>query len=142
MTEKHTYGRALLVHLNPLSARLHFYVAPNGDSESVILPQALPALASFQKASPEDVAIPHPAALPGQIAEQLGIDASLLHIEAATLGWAEIPGGWVNITLLRAMTTDLPEIKEGRFIGLMDLLAVPVPERLIMRAAYEVLLGD
>ncbi|WP_299200597.1 hypothetical protein [uncultured Amphritea sp.] len=136
--------KIILVHLNPLSARLSFWIDRSEPQAFGCLPNGLPALAALIDAgeTPATV-IPHPAAHLQKLAEYLGVDATLLEVVTPELAWIETPDVPLPVALVRIMTTDLPQPKaNGGFISLMELLKVPVVERLLFKKAYECLLGD
>lgn len=135
--------KMLLVHLNPISARLSFWIDRSAPQAFGCLPDGLPALASIIEGDTSAAIIPHPAPYLNAVANGLGIDSALLEVVSPAIAWVETPDGPVAVALVRIMTTDLPEIAaEGGFISLLELLKVPVVERLVFRKAYECLLGD
>ncbi len=133
----------ILVHLNPISARLSFWIDRSTPQAFGCLPDGLPALASIIEGDMSSTVTPHPASSLRDIADYLGIDRALLEVVSPAIAWVETPDTPVAIALVRIMTTDLPEVDaEGSFISLLELLKVPVVERLLFRKAYECLLGD
>ena len=135
--------KIILVHLNPVSARLSFWI-DNAQPQAIgCLPDGLPALASLIEGDSPISVTPHPAPHLIQLAAYLGIDAASLEVVSPALAWVETPEAPIPVALVRVMTTDLPQPQaSGCFISLMELLKVPVVERLLFRKAYECLLGD
>lgn len=135
--------KVILVHLNPMSARLSFWIDTSLSQATGCLPNGFPALATLIEGEPPTSVTPHPAAYLNAIGEYLGLADSLLEVACPELAWVETPDTPVPVALLRIMTTDLPQPKpSGRFISLMELRQVPVVERLLLKKAYEFLLGD
>ena len=135
--------KVVLVHLNPMSARLSFWIDTSSSQATGCLPNGFSPLAALIEGEVPNSVIPHPAAYLNAIGEYLGIEDRLLEIASPELAWVETPDSPVPVALLRIMTTDLPQPKaSGRFISLMELRLVPVVERLLLKKAYEFLLGD
>lgn len=134
--------RAIVVHLHALSARLHFWVVDYDSGTSACLPQPLSPLSQLHTEHQPEAPVPHAAQMIRPVAELLGLEPEQLSVASALLGWVEEPGAWTPVALLRIAGDELPRLPNGRFITLMELLEVPVTERLLMRAAYEALLGD
>lgn len=132
--------RVIVAHLHAISARLHFCTVVHGEQSSVCLPQPLAPLSTFHEHHQPRQALPHPAQLIRPAAAQLGLEADVLSVASPLLGWVESPGEWVPVALLRIKGNDLPQLTGARFITLMDLLQLPVVERLLLRKAYEALL--
>ncbi len=137
--------RAIVAHLHAVSARLHFWMVDYPEGSSVCLPRPLVKLSALHDALHEDrlpfQAVPHPAQLLRPIAQRLELPLERLSV-VSVLGWVEMPGEWTQVVLLRIEGNDLPALHGGRFITLMELLQVPITERLLLRKAYEALLGD
>lgn len=134
--------RVIVAHLHALSARLHFWMMEYDNSCSVCLPKPLAALSTLHDDHEPIGPVIHPAQMIRPIAEQIGLAPDQLSVASASLGWVEQPGEWVPIALLRINGDQLPSLSGGRFITLMELLQLPVTERLLLRNAYEALLGD
>lgn len=134
--------RVIVAHLHAISARLHFWMMEYDGGPSVCLPQPLAKLSILHDAHPSSDPVPHPAQMLRPVAEQIGLKPEQLSVASAMLGWVEQPGEWTPVSLLRINGDQLPHLEGGRFITLMDLLQLPVTERLLLRNAYEALLGD
>ncbi|SEQ47401.1 hypothetical protein SAMN03080615_01586 [Amphritea atlantica] len=135
--------KIILVHLNPISARLSFWIDCSTPQPFGCLPGGLPALTSLIEAEQPQAVTPHPARHLSQLAEYLGVDEALLQVVSPTLAWVDTAQQPVAVSLVRITTTDLPQPQaNGTFISLLELLKVPVVERLLFRKAYECLLGD
>ncbi len=134
--------RVMVVHLHAVSARLHFWVVEYDNSASTCLPRPLSPLSTLHTDYQPDSPVPHVAQMIKPTAEALGLKAEQLMVAEPLLGWVEEPGSYTPVALLRIAGDDLPALQGGRFITLMELLEVPVTERLLMRQAYEALLGD
>lgn len=134
--------RVMVVHLHALSARLHFWVVDREGGASACMPRPLSPLSSLHTDHQPDTAVPHAAQMIKPTAELLGLNSEQLEVASPLLGWVEEPGRWTPVALLRIAGDDLPPLEGGRFITLLELLQVPLTERLLMRAAYEALLGD
>lgn len=134
--------RVIVVHLHALSARLHFWVMEKEGVASTCLPRPLSPLSVMHTEHQPDTPVPHVAQMIRPTAEILGLKSEQLSVASPLLGWVEEPGRWTPVALLRIDGDNLPALEGGRFITLMELLQVPVTERLLMRAAYETLLGD
>lgn len=134
--------RVIVAHLHPVSARLHFWMVSYSGQPSVCLPQPLSPLSTLHDDAPEpQSALLHPAQMIRPVAELLGLEPRALNVVRAVLGWVESPGEWIPISLLRIEGEHLPALTGGRFITLMELLQLPVTERMLLRKAYETLLG-
>ncbi|KEA62601.1 hypothetical protein ADIMK_3073 [Marinobacterium lacunae] len=134
--------RVIVAHLHALSARLHFWMVDYDGRPSVCLPRPLSDLSTLHHDHKPTRPIPHPAQMIRPVAAQLGLAPEQLSVASSQLGWVEQPGEWVPVALLRINGDTLPDMAGGRFITLMELLQVPVTERLLLRSAYEALLGD
>lgn len=133
--------RVIVAHLHPVSARLHFCTVCYDGQPSVCLPQPLSPLSTLHEVHLPQGALIHPAQMIRPTAERLGLEPDTLSVASALLGWVESPGEWIPVALLRIGGSRLPQLAGGRFITLLDLLQLPVTERLLLRKAYEVLLG-
>ncbi|MBS99347.1 MAG: hypothetical protein CMI01_11805 [Oceanospirillaceae bacterium] len=133
--------RVIVAHLHTLSARLHFWMVEYAEGCSVCLPKPLAPLSTLHTDHEPTEAVPHPAQMIRPIAERLGLEPEDLSVASASLGWVESPGEWAPVALLRIDGDQLPELEGGTFISLMDLLKVPITERMLLREAYEALLG-
>lgn len=135
--------RVILVHLNPLSARLHFWVAQLDTGLTACLFNGIPSLSMVHQQAPPAAVHVHPAAYLADLSTWLGCDADALQLVEPQMAWVEMPGSWVPVSLVRVMTQDLPQfVQPGRFISLMDIMEIPQQERVLFRYAYEALLGD
>ncbi|MBV1789717.1 hypothetical protein KQ940_16810 [Marinobacterium sp. D7] len=134
--------RVIVAHLHAISARLHFWLVEYDTGPSVCLPTPLAKLSILHDDHEPTNLVPHPAQMVRAIAELIGLKPEQLSVASATLGWVEQPGEWTPVALLRINGDQLPNLEGGRFITLMDLLQLPITERLLLRNAYEALLGD
>ncbi|WP_432698487.1 hypothetical protein ACQUQP_09145 [Marinobacterium sp. YM272] len=134
--------RVMVVHLHAVSARLHFWVQDAEQGTSACLPRPLSPLSILHTDYQPQMPVPLAVQLLEPAAQRLGLKAEQLSVASPLLGWVEEPRQWTPVALLRIAGDDLPALPAGRFITLMELLQVPVTERLLMRQAYEALLGD
>lgn len=90
-------------------------------------------------------ATPHPGALLGAAAERLALPPSALRIDPEFHGRLLAASGSASVWLGELLATDPPfaavEAAGGRFVLLTELHGIPDPERDLMRAVYEHVLG-
>ncbi|GGB94567.1 hypothetical protein GCM10011352_20790 [Marinobacterium zhoushanense] len=134
--------RVIVAHLHAISARLHFWMVEYDSGHSVCLPKPLAKLSTLHDDHEPSAPFPHPAQMLRPVAELIGLKPEQLSVASAMLGWVEQPGEWSPVALLRIDGDQLPSLEGGRFITLMELLQLPLTERLLLRNAYEALLGD
>lgn len=121
----------ILYHKQATSARLRF--ARFGDS----------MLAARLDLATD--AAPHPGALLGAAADRLGLPVGELRIDPEFHGRLLAANGSASVWLGELLATDPPfaavEAAGGRFVLLTELHGIPTPERDLMRAVYEHVLG-
>ena len=133
----------ILVHLNPLSARLHFLVSNEADQATACLPEALDPLATLDISHETLPPAPHTALPLNELAHQIGLDVNHLELVTPLLAWVETPKNLTAIALVKLATQEPPALTiESKYITLMELLQVPVIDRLLFKKAYETLIGD
>lgn len=133
----------ILVHLNPLSARLHFLVSLENKQATACLPSSLDPLATLDISHEKLPPAPHVALPLKQLAEKLCVDVNCLEVVTPLLSWVETPKNLTAIALVKLNTPEPPQLNiECNYITLMELLKVPVIDRLLFKKSYEILLGD
>jgi hypothetical protein len=133
--------RLILIHKQATSGRLRFLRLPAG----VVCFEPLPPLSGLRD---EDYLAPvasHPAAQVRQAEERLGLPSGSIAAEAEFQAWVDTPEGDVPV-LLAAFTSQDPPFKaaeclDGKFIAITEARALPLVELLLLRRAYEYVLG-
>lgn len=137
--------RIILFHKHGTSARTRFLrFAEN----TVCAFAPLPALAQVID---ETVKVPqptvgfHPAMQLKQAAEKLQLPDDIFELESEYVMWVDAPGGAIRILLVRLTSIDPPfeaaEAINARFIDLTQARDLSDVELLLLRRAYEVVLG-
>lgn len=137
--------RIIFFHKHGTSARTRF-LRFAGDTVCGFEP--LPKLSQLIESSPSDSATlvdTHPAPVLKQAASQLEMPSGSMEWEPEFNIWVDIPGGPVRVLLFRFVDIDPPfdaaERIGGRFIDLTEARDLPEVELLLLRRAYEVILG-
>jgi len=137
--------RIIFFHKHPTSARTRFL---RFESNSICAFSPLPDLAQLiesDEAVEKPVIVEHPAFLIREAAEHLDIERETIEWEPQFNRMVDIPGGPIRILLFRFTAIDPPftavEAIGGRFIDLTEARGLPEVELLLLRRAYEVILG-
>lgn len=144
MTEQTPY-RIIFFHKHPTSARTRFLLF---DSGSICAFSPLPDLAQMVEsggAGTDSVVVDHPASIIRVAAEHLNIEREGLSWEPEFEARVDIPGGSIPILLCRFTGIDPPfaaaEALGACFIDLTEARSLKEVELLLLRRAYEVILG-
>lgn len=137
--------RIILFHKHGTSARTRFLrFADNTVCGFAPLPQ-LAAIIDDADTPPQPQVETHPAMKLKEAAERLQLPATALELESEFNMWVDAPGGAIRILLVRLMDIDPPfdaaEALGARFIDLTEARDLPAVELLLLRRAYEVVLG-
>lgn len=143
--DKAQRDRIIFFHKHGTSARTRFLCFAE-DTVCGFAP--LPQLAQIR----DDIVNPpspqvetHPAMLLKEAAERLALPPSSLELEPEYNMWVDIPGGPARVLLARFTDIDPPfsnaEALGARFIDLTQARHLPEVELLLLRRAYEVILG-
>jgi hypothetical protein len=135
--------RVILYHKQATSAWLRFLRFAN---HSVCAFEPLPKLSVLMDEVPERALVLHPAPIIRDAEQQLGLNPGDLEAEGEYQELVDVAGGPVNILLARFTSIDPPfdlaERLQGRFIDLPDARDLSDTELLLLRKAYELLIGD
>jgi len=135
-------SRVIFYHNQATSARLRFL---RFSYDSVCAFQALPKLAMLMDDDELSSVALHPAAVLRQAQQQLGLGDAELEAEAEYRACVDVAGGPVNILLARFTSIDPPfalaEKLQARFIDLTEARDLHEVELLLLRKAYELILG-
>ena len=135
--------RVILYHKQATSAWLRFLRFAN---HSVCAFEPLPKLSVLMDEVPERVLVLHPAPIIRDAEQQLGLNPGDLEAEGEYQEMVDVAGGPINILLARFTSIDPPfdlaERLQGRFIDLPDARDLMDTELLLLRKAYELLIGD
>jgi hypothetical protein len=143
---QHTHReRIIFFHKHGTSARTRFLRF----AEHTICGYApLPKLSQIMENSstvPEQVVETHPAVLLKEAAQRLQLPPTAIMLEADYNMWVETPDVPVRILLARFTDIDPPLAAvttiDARFIDLTEARDLPAVELLLLRKAYEVILG-
>jgi hypothetical protein len=89
--------------------------------------------------------VQHPAAFAREAAESLGLSAEDLEIEGEYRAWVDVPNGAIQVFLARFTTIDPPfaaaEDNGAEFVELPQARNLPATELLLLRKAYELVMG-
>jgi hypothetical protein len=133
--------RVIVYHKQATSARTRFLKLK---SNSVCLFDPIPMPAALLEREPANT-VNHPAAILCQAEKQLGFPEGCLKAEGEYRQTVEIPGGAVQVILAAITTLDPPfeeaEKNGASFIDLTQARGLPEIELLLLRAAYELVLG-
>lgn len=137
--------RIILFHKHGTSARTRFLrLAEN----SVCGFTPLPTLAQVMDeldTPPNPPVETHPAIKIKEAAEYLQLPLSAFELESEYTMWVDAPGGAIRVLLVRLTDIDPPfdaaEAIGARFIDLTQARDLPAVELLLLRKAYEVVLG-
>lgn len=134
-------SRIILYHKQATSARTRFLKL---ESNSVCLFDPIPMPAALLDRDPSNT-VNHPAAILRQAEKQLDFPGDCLKAETEYRQTVEVPGGAVQI-ILAAITTLDPPFEEAKkngasFIDLTQARGLPEIELLLLRSAYELILG-
>jgi len=127
--------RLVLIHLNPLSARLRFLKINN---RHLCMPAPLPALSDWLENEPKRPAVAyHPNQALKQVCSQLDIDPALLAIEPGFRMWVDTPAQALPVYMARASTpSPIPAPEHCQWIELPDCFSMLQIERDIMQGIY------
>ncbi len=135
--------RVILYHKQATSAWLRFLRFAN---HSVCAFEPLPKLSMLMDDVPEQSLVLHPAPIIRDTEQQLGLNPGDLEAEGEYQELVDVAGGPINILLARFTSIDPPfdlaERLQGRFIDLPDARDLTDTELLLLRKAYELLIGD
>ncbi len=142
LTRQH---RIIFFHKHGTSARTRFLrFADDTVCGFAPLPKLVQLIDKADKLSQPPVET-HPAVLLKQGAERLQLPASALELEGEYTMWVDVPGGAIRVLLVRFNDIDPPfaaaEALGARFIDLTEARDLPGVELLLLRRAYEVILG-
>jgi len=137
--------RIILFHKHGTSARTRFLRFADS---TVCAFAPLPALAQVidetVKVLPPAVEC-HPAMKLKQAAETLQLPAEMFELESEYTMWVDAPGEAIRILLVRLTSIDPPfdaaDAIGANFIDLTQARDLPTVELLLLRRAYEVILG-
>jgi hypothetical protein len=133
--------RVILYHKQATSARTRFLKL---DHNSVCLFQPIPMPAALLESEPPNT-VNHPAAILRDAEKQFDFPPDSLKAEGEYRQTVEVPGGAIQIILAAITTVDPPfdvaEKMGGRFIDLTQARGLPEIELLLLRSAYELVLG-
>jgi hypothetical protein len=133
--------RIILYHKQATSARMRFLKL---ESNSVCLFDPIPMPAALLDREPTNT-VNHPAAILRQAERRFDFPPDCLKAEADFRQTVEVPGGAIQIMLAAIKTMDPPfeaaEQKGGSFIDLTQARGLPEIELLLLRSAYELVLG-
>lgn len=142
---KDDHDRIVLFHKHGTSARTRFLCLPDN---TVCGFAPLPKLAQIVNITDKPPVFPvesHPAMLLKEAAERLDLPSSALELEPEYGMWVAVPGGLIRILLARFTSIDPPfaaaEATGAHFIDLTEARHLPEVELLLLRRAYEVVLG-
>ena len=132
--------RLVLLHKQSTSGRTRFLRMPAG----VVLFSPLPAQARLLEED-DQVVVPHPAAAIADAETRLGLPNGSIEALAEFAAWVETADGQIPV-LLGAFTTIDPPFEQagavdGKFIAITEARSLSEIERLILRLAYEHVLG-
>jgi hypothetical protein len=133
--------RVILYHKQATSARTRFLKL---ETNSICLFDPIPMPADLLDSEPGNT-VNHPAAILRQTEERLGFPAGSLKAEGEYRHTVDIPGQTIQI-ILAAITTIDPLFEEAEqsgasFIDLTQARGLPDIELLLLRHAYELVLG-
>lgn len=133
--------RLILLHKQATSGRVRFLRMAG--SVLAFSPLPTPAVLREEAAAPNVQC--HPGAAVREAAVALGLDEAAIAAEAGFQAWVTTPQGELPVLLACFTTLDPPfapvEQRGGRFIQLTDARDLPEVERLLLRRAYEHVLG-
>ncbi len=133
--------RLILFHKQATSGRLRFFCLPDG----VLAFAPLPALATLRDEDYVPTVHTHPAAVLRTAAERLGLADGAIEPEAEFQAWVDTPAGDVPVLLAAFTGIDPPfalaEQQQARFIAITESRPLSEVERLLLRRAYEHVLG-
>lgn len=137
--------RIIFFHKHGTSARTRFLRFAD---ETVCAFSPLPRLASYVDKGDlvdEPAVAMHPAVLLKEASERLGLPDTAFEREPEYSEWVDVPEGAIRITLVRLTDIDPPfeaaKAIGARFIDLTQARDLPQAELLLLRRAYEVILG-
>ena len=137
-------ARLIMYHKQSTSARTRFLLLPYG---GVCAFEGLPAAAELLDAGAETtstVAL-HPGALAGQAERELGFAPGSLEADGGFRAKVDVAGSPLEVRLARFTAVDPPfapvEQSGARFIDLTQARGLPAIELLLLRQAYERILG-
>ena len=136
-----TTPRLILIHKQKTSGRLRFLRLPDG----MLAFAALPALAALRDDDYTVAVAPHPAAIVKAAEERLGLPGGSIEADGEFHAWVDTPAGDVAVLLAGFTTIDPPfdaaERLGGKFIAITEARGMPEVELLLLRRAYEHVLG-
>lgn len=135
--------RLIMFHKQKTSARTRFL---SFQGETVCGFDPLPTLAELMEPRPDPSPVAfHPGRLVHQAESRLGLPAGSLEAMGDFYEQVDVPGGPISVYLAGFTTEDPPFAAAltvgGRFIELPEARSIPATELLLLRRAYEYLLG-
>lgn len=135
-------SRLIMYHVHSSSSRLRFLKLAGGNICGF---DPLPKLSSLLDEEPQGKLAQHPAAFAKEAAENLGLSADDLEIEGEYRAWVDVPNGPVQVFLARFTGIDPPfaaaEAHGAEFVELPQARNLPPTELLLLRKAYELVIG-
>jgi hypothetical protein len=133
--------RLILLHKQATSGRVRFLRMAG--SVLAFSPLPVPAVLRDEAAVPNVQC--HPGAAVREAEVLFGLEEGSIAAEAGFQAWVDAPSGDLPVLLACFTTLDPPfaavERRGGRFIQLTDTRDLPEVERLLLRRAYEHVLG-
>jgi hypothetical protein len=137
--------RIIFFHKHGTSARTRFL---RFAEETVCGFAGLPSLAQVVEeidTKPQPPVETHPTVLLKEAAERLSVPLASLELESEYCMWVDVPGGPVRVLLAGFTDIDPPfdkaEAIGASFVDLTQARSLPQAELLLLRRAYEVVLG-
>ena len=136
-----TAPRLLLLHKQSTSGRVRFLCLSSG----VLAFTPLPPLAALRDEGYSPTVNVHPTAVVREAEARLGLPEGAIEPEAEFQAWVDTPAGDVPVLLGLFAGIDPPfeaaERIHGRFIAITESRQLTDVERLLLRRAYEQVLG-
>ncbi|MCB1900716.1 hypothetical protein [Cognatazoarcus halotolerans] len=134
-------ARLILLHKQSTSARVRFLRLPAG----ILAFMPLPAQAELRDERYSATVEAHPAAIVREAETRLGLAEGSIQPEAAFRAWVDTAEGDVPVLLGVFTTVDPPADAaarlKGRFMPITEARELPEIEQLLLRRAYEHVLG-
>ena len=134
----------ILYHKHPTSARTRFLQMAQGNVVGI---DPLPTLSSYIEDADDvnETVVMHPGGLLKQAEGLFELDGGTLEVDTEFEEYVDTPDGNVRVYLAHFTTMDPPfdavEAKGAKFIPLTDARQLPDTELLLLRKAYELVLG-
>ncbi len=139
------FERVIFIHKHPTSARTRFLQFKDRTVCGFSPLPKLSQMLAYEEDDRKPTVAMHPAVIKRCATQQLALPENAVELVPQYNMWVDTPGGAIRIHLVSFSAIDPPfaaaEAIGGNFIDLIEARNLPETELLLLRKAYEVLLG-